>query len=46
MDVEYCVLDAAHDMDVTAKETFFGASGAHIFALPLYTTILVRLKKR
>lgn len=46
VDVEYCVLDAAHDMDVTAKETFFGASGAHIFALPLYTTILVRLKKR
>ena len=46
VDVEYCVLDAARNMDILSKETFFGAAGAHIFELPLYTTILVSLKRR
>ena len=46
VDVEYRFLDASHDMDPVTRETFYGSSGAHIFPLPLYTTILVRMKKR
>ena len=46
VDVEYRFLDASHDMDPVTRETFFGSSGAHIFPLPLYTTILVRMKNR
>ena len=33
-------------LDVAAKETFFGSAGAHVLRLPLYTTVLIRLKKR
>ena len=42
---EYFLLDAAHDMEPVTKETFFGSSGAHVFSLPLYATILIKLKK-
>ena len=46
VDAAYLLLDAGHDMDAVSEETFFGSSGAHEFELPLYTTVLVRLKKR
>ena len=46
VEAEYLLLDAEHNLDVTAKETFFGASGGHILPLPLYTTVLVKLKKK
>lgn len=42
---EYCVLDAAHDAEAVSDETFFGEKCAHICRLPLYTTLLVKLKK-
>ena len=42
---EYFLLNAAHDMEPVTKETFFGSSGAHVFSLPLYATILIKLKK-
>ena len=44
--VQYRFIDAWADGDaVRTEETFFGETGAHIFPLPLYTTILVTLKK-
>ena len=46
VDAAYLLLDAGHDMEAVAEETFFGSTGAHEFELPLYTTVLVRLKKR
>ena len=43
---EYRFVDTADDNNaVRVEETFFGDTGAHIFTLPLYTTILVTLKK-
>ena len=43
---EYRFVDTADDNNaVRVEETFFGNTGAHIFTLPLYTTILVTLKK-
>ena len=45
VEVEYRTLDAANDNRVTSAETFFGETGAHVFDLPLYTTILITLKK-
>ncbi|MBQ9997160.1 MAG: hypothetical protein IJP32_12355 [Clostridia bacterium] len=43
---EYRFIDTADDTgDVRVEEVFFGERGAHVFALPLYTTILVTLKK-
>ncbi|MBR4866970.1 MAG: hypothetical protein IKU11_09785, partial [Clostridia bacterium] len=45
VEVEYRTLDAASDNRVTSAETFFGETGAHVFDLPLYTTILITLKK-
>ena len=46
VDAEYRILDAAHSLTPVSTETFFGSSGAHILPLPLYTTVLVKLKKR
>ena len=46
VEVEYRFLDAGNDNRVVAAETFFGETGAHIFDLPLYTSILVTLKKK
>ncbi len=46
VEAEYLLLDADHDLTAVTKETFFGAAGAHILRLPLYTTVLVKLKKR
>jgi len=43
--VSYRFLDAENDNAVRSEEVFFGEKGAHIFRLPLYTTILVTLKK-
>ncbi len=44
---EYRFVDTADDENaVRVEETFFGDTGAHIFTLPLYTTILVTLKKK
>ena len=44
--VEYRMIDALDDDNaVRVEETFFGRTGAHIFALPLYTTILITLRK-
>ncbi len=43
--VEYRFIDTADDTGVRVEEVFFGERGAHIFDLPLYTTILVTLKK-
>jgi len=42
---EYYVLDAAHDLTFVSAETFCGEDAMHAFSLPLYTTILVKLKK-
>ena len=42
---EYRILDTADETGVRVEEVFFGNRGAHIFSLPLYTTILVTLKK-
>ncbi len=43
---EYRFVDTADNGNaVRVEETFFGDTGAHIFTLPLYTTILVTLKK-
>lgn len=43
---EYRFVDTADDNNaVRVEETFFGDTGAHIFTLLLYTTILVTLKK-
>ncbi len=42
---EYRFIDTADDTGVRVEEVFFGERGAHIFDLPLYTTILVTLKK-
>jgi len=43
---EYRFIDQMDDEGlVRAEETFFGRTGAHIFPLPLYTTILVTLRK-
>jgi hypothetical protein len=43
--VTYRFLDKDSDNEVRTEEVFFGEKGAHIFPLPLYTTILVTLKK-
>ena len=45
VEVEYSILDATHNMDVVSKETFRGSCGGHDLGLPLYTTVLVKLKK-
>ena len=37
--------DADHDAQIVSEETFFGADGAHILRLPLYSTVLVTLTK-
>jgi len=42
---EYRFIDGSDDTGVRVEEVFFGDRGAHIFDLPLYTTILVTLKK-
>ena len=43
---EYRFVDAMDDgNEVRVEETFFGDTGAHVFTLPLYTSILVTLKK-
>ena len=46
VDAVYCVLDEEHELDPLSEETFFGASGAHIFSILPYTVMLVKLKKR
>ena len=46
VDAEYRILDGTHSLTPVSEETFFGTSGAHILPLPLYTTVLVTLKKR
>ena len=46
VDVEYRILDGEHSLETVSAETFFGASGAHILRLPLYATVLIKLKKR
>ena len=46
VEVEYRFLDAQNDNRVVSAETFFGETGAHVFDLPLYTSILVSLKKK
>ena len=43
--VTYHLLDAEHNLDAVSEETFFGADGAHILRLPLYSTVLVTLSK-
>ncbi|MBQ3176975.1 MAG: hypothetical protein IJB52_04090 [Clostridia bacterium] len=43
--VSYRFLDAENDSTIRSEEVFFGQKGAHIFRLPLYTSILVTLKK-
>ncbi len=43
--VSYRFLDAENDSTIRSEEVFFGEKGAHIFRLPLYTSILVTLKK-
>jgi len=43
--VEYRFIDGSDDVGVRVEEVFFGGRGAHIFDLPLYTTILVVLRK-
>jgi hypothetical protein len=46
VEAEYLLLDADHNLDVTARETFLGSAGGHALPLPLYTTVLVKLKKK
>ena len=46
VEAEYLLLDGSHSLTPVSAETFFGAAGAHILPLPLYTTVLVKLKKR
>ena len=46
VEAEYRLLDAEHNLDVAIKEVFFGPAEAHVLHLPLYTTVLIRLKKR
>lgn len=43
--VTYTLTDADHDAQIVSEETFFGANGAHILRLPLYSTVLVTLTK-
>ena len=43
--VSYRFLDRENDNVIRSEEVFFGEKGAHIFTLPLYTTVLVTLKK-
>ena len=43
---EYRILDGGHDLAAVSEEVFFGEAGAHILPLPLYTTVLVKLKRK
>ena len=43
--VTYHLLDAQHNLEAVSEETFFGSTGAHMFRLPLYTTVLITLTK-
>ncbi|MBO5649714.1 MAG: hypothetical protein J6S76_07350, partial [Clostridia bacterium] len=43
--VTYQFLDCYHNNDVCTEETFLGTTGAHLFRMPLYTTILITLEK-
>ena len=45
VEAEYKILDGEHSLTEVSAETFFGETGAHILPLPLYTTVLVKLKK-
>ena len=41
--VTYHLLDAENDLDAVSEETFFGCDCAHIFRLPMYSTVLITL---
>ncbi|MBR4960614.1 MAG: hypothetical protein IKY52_06940 [Clostridia bacterium] len=43
--VSYRFTDAQADNEILTEEVFFGEKSAHIFKLPLYTTMLVILRK-
>jgi len=43
--VTYRFVDADSDNEIRTEEVFFGAKGAHILKLPLYTAMLVTLQK-
>ena len=43
--VSYRFLDRENDNTIRTEEVFFGEKGAHISPLPLYTTILITLKR-
>ena len=45
VDAEYCLLDGVHDLEPVSYETFMGDKCGHVLELPLYATVLVRLKK-
>ena len=41
----YKIIDKDHNAEPVSEETFFGKDGAHILKLPLYTSVLITLKK-
>lgn len=43
--VTYSLIDREHNAEPVSEETFFGKDGAHILELPVYTSVLVTLKK-
>ena len=46
IDAEYYIIDSSNDLGKVSYETFKGQECGHVMPLPMYTTVLVKLKKR